>query len=142
MVVVLVLVFLVSALVVVHFIRKAGEKLSDRTELISLGLLYHKYWDGNKKGPTTVDELATVAQANDSFELRSIGNLRSGKYVFYMDVDFPKLPAGVGKTVLGYEAKVPAEGGQVLMADGSVKDMTAGEFQTANKPPNAKLSKP
>jgi hypothetical protein len=60
----------------------------------------------------------------------------------YLDVDVPNLPAGPSGTVLGYEPKTPAEGGQVLMADGNVKDMTAAEFQAATKPPNAKLSKP
>jgi hypothetical protein len=36
-----------------------------------------------------------------------------------------------GKYVLGYEKDVPQSGGLVLMADGSVKHMTASEFTAA-----------
>jgi hypothetical protein len=38
-----------------------------------------------------------------------------------------------GAQVAAYEKKVPAEGGLVLLQDGTVKSMTASEFQAAPK---------
>jgi hypothetical protein len=35
--------------------------------------------------------------------------------------------------VVAYEKKVPTEGGHVLLQDGTVKQMTAAEFQSAPK---------
>lgn len=41
--------------------------------------------------------------------------------------------SGDAKTVLAYEKDVPADGGYVLMQDGTVKRMTAQEFAAAPK---------
>jgi len=41
--------------------------------------------------------------------------------------------AGVGSQILVYEKKAPTEGGAVLLRDGTVKQMTAGEFNAAPK---------
>ena len=42
-------------------------------------------------------------------------------------------PAGTAKTILAYEKDVPASGGLVLMAEGSVRSMTADEFKKTPK---------
>jgi hypothetical protein len=36
-------------------------------------------------------------------------------------------------TILAHEKQTPTDGGQVLMADGTIKDMSAQEFQAAPK---------
>jgi hypothetical protein len=41
--------------------------------------------------------------------------------------------APAGKQVLAYEKKAPAEGGAVLLRDGTVQQMTAAEFAAAPK---------
>jgi hypothetical protein len=38
-----------------------------------------------------------------------------------------------GKNVIAYEKSAPSDGGYVLLEDGSVKKMTASEFQSAPK---------
>jgi hypothetical protein len=58
--------------------------------------------------------------------------LQSGELVVYWGSGAGK-GADATRTVLGYEKDVPASGGKVLMQDGSVKAMTAGEFQSAPK---------
>jgi hypothetical protein len=123
-------------------VRQAAQRAKESNELMQLGLLYHNYYDSTNKWPATVDEFVKFAQANDPATGPVISALQSGKYILYMDVDVAKLPAGSGNTVLAYEADVPAAGGPVLMADGSIRQMTAAEFSAATKPPNAKPSKP
>ena len=44
-----------------------------------------------------------------------------------------------GKYVLGHEKDVPTRGGLVLMADGSVKHMSPGEFNATPKAESAPL---
>jgi hypothetical protein len=54
--------------------------------------------------------------------------LQKGDYVAVWSVS-----ASDSTTVLAYEKDAPKQGGAVLMADGSVKNMTADELQTALK---------
>ncbi|HTK78257.1 MAG TPA: hypothetical protein VL371_23550, partial [Gemmataceae bacterium] len=55
--------------------------------------------------------------------------LNSGKYVGVWGVSGKD-----SSTVLAYAKDAPAQGGAVLMADGSVKNMSAEEAQAAIKP--------
>jgi hypothetical protein len=42
--------------------------------------------------------------------------------------------AGKGETILAYEKNVPTDGGYVLFSAGTVKKMTAAQFEAAPKP--------
>ena len=57
------------------------------------------------------------------------GKLQSGEYVMAWGVGLAK----GDKSVLCYEKKAAAEGGLVLLRDGTVLEMTAGEFKSAPK---------
>jgi hypothetical protein len=58
----------------------------------------------------------------------AVRGLKQGKYVVVWDVQGEQ-----SGTVLAYEKDAPAKGGAVLMADGTVKDMTAEELKAAQK---------
>jgi hypothetical protein len=56
--------------------------------------------------------------------------IQSGDYIVYWGVG---LSSSGRDVVLAYEKDVPASGGLVLMQDGTVKSLTAAEFQAARK---------
>ena len=58
--------------------------------------------------------------------------VKEGEYVVVWGVGRSAVPGTSGQ-VLAYEKKVPTEGGAVLLRDGTVKQMTAAEFNAAPK---------
>ena len=58
--------------------------------------------------------------------------IRSGDYVVAFGSLLSKNPAQANQ-VLVYEKKAPSEGGAVLLRDGTIKQMTAAEFNAAPK---------
>jgi hypothetical protein len=123
-------------------VQRAAQQQKERNDLKQIALEYHNFVETNHNPPATLDEF--VAFFEKTYGATPItSDLKSGKYVIYLDVDFAKVTDGTVNTVLGYESSVPASGGPVVMADSSVRDMTAAEFGTAKKPPApAKPSKP
>ncbi len=99
------------------------------SQLKRIGLAYHSCLDA-KKPPAKVEELAPYYE-NDA---QLTDAIRKGDLVIFWNVQLLKLTAGTSNTVLGYEKDAPARGGLVLMADGSVRRMTAAEFKAAAKP--------
>ena len=53
--------------------------------------------------------------------------------LLHAGVNVFRLTAGTSSTVLAYEKDVPTKGGQVAMADGQVKTMSADQFAKATK---------
>jgi hypothetical protein len=133
---------IVSALVVVLVVvacsgvRQAAQKAKTSNDLMQVGLLYHNFWDANKgKGPSGVVDLQKLAGADPSAST-ALAEVTGGKLVIIWNVrqqDAIKSPGGSSSLVLGYESSVPSAGGPVLMADSSVKQMTADEFKAAPK---------
>lgn len=62
----------------------------------------------------------------------AFSRLQTGEYILVWGVGLSQTPEAA-KTVLAYEKKVPSEGGAVLLANGTVREMTAAEFQEAPK---------
>jgi hypothetical protein len=123
-------------------VQKAAQQQKERNDLKQIALEYLNFIDNNQNPPKTLDEFVAFFEKNYGANPVS-SDLKSGKYVIYLDVTINKLPDGTGNTVLAYESSVPASGGPVVMADASIRDMTAAEFAAAKKPPEpAKLSKP
>jgi hypothetical protein len=58
--------------------------------------------------------------------------LKDGEYIVAWGVGRSSAPGAAGQ-VLVYEKKTPAEGGAVLLRDGTVKQMTPAEFGAAPK---------
>jgi hypothetical protein len=95
-----------------------------------IGLAYHNCSDKGKP-PASAEELAPYYE-NDPQVTAAI---KDGTLVVYWNVKLLELMAGTSNTVLGYEKDAPAKGGLVLLADASVKTLTAAEFAKLAKPP-------
>lgn len=58
--------------------------------------------------------------------------IKQGDYLLAWGVGRSTAP-GTGAQILAYEKKTPAEGGAVLLRDGTVKQLTAADFAAAPK---------
>jgi hypothetical protein len=116
-------------------IQKAAARQRAANDLKQIGLLYHNYHDQHRKGPSGPNDPAFVKMAGEFGGQPVLAKVQSGEVVLFWDVNFSDLAKGAGtaETVLGYEKDVPTAGGLVLMADATVKTMTAAEFNAAPK---------
>jgi hypothetical protein len=110
---------------------KASARQKAVNDMKQLGMMYHNFHDAKARGPESAAEWNALV--SDPEEKALVSAVAAGEYVIYWNVKFPTLTAGTQNTVLGYEKKVPTEGGTVLMADGSVQQMTAEDFAAAPK---------
>jgi hypothetical protein len=99
-------------------------------DLKQIGLAYHNFNDATNKAPAKAEDLAPYLENNK----RLIDMLKNGEVVFAWGVTLREIAGttGASTTVLAYEKAVPTKGGYVLIADGSVKKMTADDFKKAN----------
>jgi hypothetical protein len=115
-------------------IKKGVEAAKSVNSLKQIGLLYHTYHNQKGKGPAGVDELKQVATTAD--ERAAVDEAGPGGtlvVIWGASIISPKDGPGSSNIVLGYEKNVPTSGGAVLMLDGTVKSMTAQEFNAATK---------
>jgi hypothetical protein len=113
-------------------VRQAAAQQNRANNLKQIGLAYYEFIDNpvNKgKAPTSAADLQPLLNAGGG--MQAAGSLTDGSVVFIYGVRAPEdMPLGTGNYVLAYEAAVPAQGGLVLFADGSVRTVTAAEFPT------------
>ena len=113
-------------------VRNAADRAKRSNRLKAAALAYINYCDDNRgKAPAGPADLQKYVS-----EFPEVGQaLQNGDIVIYWNVRFPDdmQQQGTSNTVLGYEKDVPAKGGMVIMGDGSVREMTAQEFQAAPK---------
>lgn len=108
----------------------AAAKQKRMNDLKQIGLAYHNFCDSNfGKAPTAPQDLINV----DPTAAPAIALLQNGEVVFIWGVKIQDMKQGTANTILAYEAGVPTNGGIVLMADGSVRQVTAAEFQQTPK---------
>jgi hypothetical protein len=81
--------------------------------------------DGTRP-PARVADLAAV----EPMVPLAAQDLRSGDIVYFWGAGLSS-GGNASSTVMAHEKKVPAEGGWVLMQDGTVKRMSADEFRSA-----------
>jgi hypothetical protein len=105
----------------------AAERAKRTNDLKQIGLAYHAFHDSFRKGPTKAADLGPFLE-NDK---RLLGLLDDKVIVFQFGVAIADMVDGTSNTVLAYDKDVPTKGGLVLMADASVKTMSAEEFKKA-----------
>jgi hypothetical protein len=96
-----------------------------------LGEIYDSYTMFAKKNQRPPKQISELMQ-KEYQAVYSVGlsALKSGQYVAVWGVDVNGKDGG---TVLAYEKNAAKEGGAVLMANGTIKQMTADELQSALK---------
>jgi hypothetical protein len=87
----------------------------------------YRYLASEKKPPPA--KFQDLEPYRDTLQ-HSWDRLEKGELVLVWRVGY-STAAGAGKGVLGYEKDAPSKGGAVLLRDGTVKEMTAAEFQAA-----------
>jgi hypothetical protein len=111
---------------------KGAINTKNSNDLKVIGLAFHNFSaDKPGKAPMKAEDLDPyMKDVPDASK-----GLKDGKVVFLYGASLQDImKAGMtSDTVLAYEKDVPAQGGLVLFADGSVQKMSAGEFQTAKK---------
>ncbi|HZT81472.1 MAG TPA: hypothetical protein VFA26_14685 [Gemmataceae bacterium] len=114
-------------------VREAAERQKTQNDLKQIALAYINYCDANpNKGPAKADDLRQYLGGNAEL----LQAMTSGKYTVIWNVtiaDVARNQGGTSGTVLAYESTAPTTGGAVAMADGSVRQMTAPEFNAAKK---------
>lgn len=89
--------------------------------------LLRDYTADNNKGPSKLADLAKY----ETLYSRGYQQVKVGDIVVVWGVPMPMDGGGTG--VIAYEKKAEAEGGAVLLENGSSKMMTAAEFKAAPK---------
>jgi hypothetical protein len=112
-------------------IQQAANRQKRANELKAVGLAYHNFNDTYARGPANAGEIAPFLQ--DFPE--ALQAVQSGDLVVIWGAKIPSdFPEGTANTILGYEKDAPTKGGQVLLADASVRPMSAKDFQAAPRP--------
>jgi len=122
-------------------VQEAAKRTKTSNDLKQLALAYIMFNDDKKRGPSEPDEWLKSPSAADPQVKQLIELTRpGGQFVFAWNVKLTDLAkaGGVSNTVLGYESKAPTAGGQVVMADGAVRMVTADEFKALAKPAETK----
>ena len=93
---------------------------------------YQSYYRSHQqKSPTKLADLTSK-----SLEVTSgagVTAVKSGKYEVVFGIPLQGKGSGDPETVLAYEKEAPANGGKVVMADGTVKKMSAEELKAKIK---------
>jgi hypothetical protein len=126
------LLFVVALIMGCGGIQQAAQRAKKRNELMEIGLSYHNFHDQNNKSPSGPADLQQVLLSPDA-----AADLNAGTLVVVWDADWDAMMKGKGLPayVMGYESSAPANGGLVLMFDGSVNQVTAAEFNALPKAP-------
>jgi hypothetical protein len=98
-------------------------------DLKQIGLAYHMHLDANSGPPSKAEDLAPFFDNN----ARLLKMLKDETVVFFYKVGLNQMPSGSSNTILAYDKDVPQKGGLVLMADASVKKLSAEDFKKTPK---------
>jgi hypothetical protein len=111
---------------------KSAVEVKERS-IKQVGQLYVNFIRDNQKPPGSIKDLARYAQMSPG----AYNAVKDGEVEVIWDVKLDDLSAEGGSDsadeVLAFEKQVPAEGGDVLMKNRTVRKMTAEEFKAAKK---------
>jgi hypothetical protein len=106
-----------------------GEPPIEHIGLMEVGEMYAAHLKEHGKPPTRTRDFEKYSQG---FTIGSMG-VQKGDLIVVWNAGKEDDAALSSTRVLAYEKKTPKEGGEVLMQDGTIKVMTAEEFQAAPK---------
>lgn len=118
----------VAVLVVLSGTTQAQDKVT-ANDLKQIGLAYHNHIDSVAKAPAKAEDLAPYFDNSKKL----LDHLKTKRIEFYYGVTIAQMTEGTSNTILAFEQAAPDKGGLVLFGDGSVKKLTAGEFEKAPK---------
>ncbi len=98
----------------------------EKAELGQIHEIYKLFIKSNQRPPKDFADLNQKAYSE--VNPMAFNGIKDGKYVVVWGVS-----DNSSGTVLAYEKDAPEKGGNVLMADGTIKTMSAAEFQAAYK---------
>jgi len=102
-----------------------GQKPTTKNGLEELANTIRSIQDSQMKLPGSLAELTQYEPGLPAgYEM-----IKSGEIVYFWG-------AGIkseGSTIIAYEKSAPTEGGYVLLQDGSIKQVSSGEFSSASK---------
>jgi hypothetical protein len=97
-----------------------------QAQLKEIHEMYGHYIKRHEKAPSQMSDLAK--KEYEGIYPGAVAALKQGKYVIVWGVKSKD-----SGTVMAYEKDAPTKGGAVLMADGTVQDMTADQLKAAQK---------
>jgi len=103
--------------------KKAKVGSDAKDPLNELGEMLKSLAEEKRKPPSKMSELESV----EPLIPLAGPKIRAGEIVYVWGTEY----AASGTKIAAYEKKVPSEGGWVLLQNGSVKQMTADEFNAA-----------
>jgi hypothetical protein len=106
----------------------------DLDDLETIAEAYKDFVEEHSSGPK--DQAALFEYLEE--ETTAQEALKTGQIVFHYGITRERVPRGIAATVVAYEAKVPQEGGRVIMGDGEIRTVTAQEFKELPQPTPAK----
>jgi hypothetical protein len=93
-------------------------------KLKQIHILYERYIKNHQKPPHQLSDLAS--KQYEPIYPAAVEDLKKGRVIVVWDVQ-----GNDAGTVLAYEKEVPTQGGGVLMADGTIRQMSADELKAA-----------
>jgi hypothetical protein len=114
----------------------AEEAEPDLDDLETIAEAYKDFVEEHSEGPKDQQELFEYLEEEPTAQEA----LTTGRIVFHYGVTRERVPRGIAATVVAYEAKVPQEGGRVVMGDGEIRTVTAQEFKELPQPTPAKVN--
>jgi hypothetical protein len=113
--------------------KAAMDTSAEAQGLKNLGKMYAIVSRSLKRPPKSIDELRK-AESEVPGGFNSVGETNVAIFLGAELAEAPGKPGDdAAETVLAYDRMVPLQGGYVLMRDGSVRRISAGEFKTAKK---------
>lgn len=110
--------------------RKSGDMNPTRTdELQQVANMLREHHASFNRGPANA---ADLARFQNDFPF-GYNQVKSGEIVVVWGATMGGEGGGGSDGVIAYEKKAPGEGGMVLLANGTVKQMSAAEFNSAPK---------
>jgi hypothetical protein len=128
--------FLVALIVACGAMGGAAARQKTTNDIKQFVLGYHWFIDDNKsKVPADEKEFDAWAATKDPAASAALTKLLAENYRVNWGIKPANLPGGASNAVLIYPASAQADGGLLGFADGSVRTLTAPEFNNAVKPP-------